>query len=52
MILLLKRTSKLGELIMMVNEMVSELQKFGITFGMLIGGFIIVGRQLNEELKI
>ena len=31
--------------------MVTELQKFVITFGMLIGGFIVVGRQLNEEIK-
>jgi len=31
--------------------MMGELWKFVITFGMLIGGFIIVGRQLNAELK-
>ena len=37
---------------MMMNQMVNELQKFIITFGMLIGGFVIVGRQLNEELKV
>jgi hypothetical protein len=36
---------------MMVSQMINELNKFIITFGMLIGGFIIVGRQLNEELK-
>ena len=35
----------------MVNQMANELWKFLITFGMLIGGFIIVGRQLNAELK-
>lgn len=44
MILMLQRTPKLGELIMMVNEMISELRKFIITFGLLIIAFIIVGR--------
>lgn len=48
---MLQRTQKLGELIMMVNEMMGQLKMFIITFGMIIGGFIIVGRQLNEELK-
>jgi len=51
MIVMLQRTDALGDLIMMVNQMISEMQKFLVTFGMLIGGFIIVGRQLNEELK-
>ena len=49
---MLQRTDTLGDLIMMATQMVTELQKFVITFGMLIGGFIIVGRQLNEELKV
>jgi len=44
MILMLQRTPKLGELIMMVHEMISELRKFIITFGLLIIAFIIVGR--------
>ncbi len=47
MIIMLQRTPKLGELIMMVSEMISELRKFIITFGLLIIAFIIVGRQLN-----
>lgn len=51
MIVMLQRTDALGDLIMMVNQMIGEMQKFLITFGMLLGGFIIVGRQLNEELK-
>ena len=29
---------------MMVNEMISEFKKFIITFGLLIGLFIIIGR--------
>ena len=37
---------------MMVNEMISEFKKFIITFGLLIGLFIIIGRQLTSELKI
>ena len=51
MVVMLQRTEKLGELIIMVCEMITELNKFFITFGMLIGAFIIVGRQLNEEFK-
>jgi hypothetical protein len=52
MIVMLQRTQKLGELIMMVNQMISELKKFLITFGLPLGLFIIIGRQLNSELKI
>jgi len=52
MIIMLQRTPKLGELIMMVSEMISELRKFIITFGLLIIAFIIVGRQLNREIKM
>jgi len=37
---------------MMVNQMISELRKFLITFGLLIGLFIIIGRQLSSELKV
>ena len=37
---------------MMVNQMISELKKFLITFGLPLGLFIIIGRQLNSELKI
>lgn len=37
---------------MMVNQMISELKKFIITFGLLIGLFIIIGRQLTSELKV
>lgn len=44
MILMLQRTQKLGELIMMVDQMINELGKFIVTFGLLIVGFIIVGR--------
>jgi hypothetical protein len=42
-ILMMQRTQKLGELIMMIVQMVYELKKFIITFGLLIGLFIIVG---------
>lgn len=50
-ILMMQRTQKLGELIMMIVQMVYELKKFIITFGLLIGLFIIVGTQLQEEVK-
>jgi len=36
---------------MMMSQMMNELYKFILTFGMLLTGFIIVGRQLNSELK-
>ena len=48
MIVMLQRTQKLGELIMMVNQMINELKKFLITFGLPLGLFIIIGRQLND----
>jgi hypothetical protein len=51
MIVMLQNTQKLGELIMMVNHMISELQKFITTFGLMIVIFIIVGRLLNAEFK-
>lgn len=50
-IIMLQRTQKLGELIVMVFQMISELNKFLFTFGLAIGCFIIVGRQLTEEIK-
>lgn len=51
-IIMLQRTQKLGELIVMVFQMISELNKFLFTFGLAIGTFIIVGRQLTEEIKL
>jgi hypothetical protein len=51
-IIMLQRTQKLGELIMMVGHMVHEFEKFITTFGLLIGLFIIVGMQLSTELKV
>lgn len=50
-IIMLQRTQKLGELIVMVFQMFSEFRKFMLTFGLAIGCFIIVGRQLNGEIK-
>lgn len=50
-IIMLQRTQKLGELILMIGYMVDEFKKFIITFGLLIGLFIIVGMQLTKELK-
>ena len=51
-IIMLQRTQKLGELIMMVGHMLQELKKFITTFGLLIALFIIVGMQLSTELKV
>lgn len=51
MIMMLQRTQKLGELIMMVGQMLNELKKFLFTFGLILMLFILVGKQLNEKLK-
>jgi hypothetical protein len=51
MIFKLQGLDKLGELIIMVNFMFSELKQFLITFGLIMLTFIIVGRQLNAEFK-
>ena len=50
-IIMLQRTQKLGELILMIGYMMDEFKKFIITFGLLIGLFIVVGMQLTKELK-
>ena len=36
---------------MMVNQMINELKKFFITFGLPLGLFIIINRMLNTELN-
>lgn len=51
LIMMLQRTQKLGELIMMLGQMVSELKKFLFTFGLILVLFMLVGRQLTEQLK-
>jgi len=51
-IVMLQRTQKLGELIMMVQQMINELQKFILTFGILILLFILLGYMLNLEIRI
>ena len=47
-IIMLQRTQYLGELIMMLNQMISELGRFFSTFGLLIGLFLLIGRMLND----
>jgi hypothetical protein len=51
MIMMLQRTQNLGELIMMVGQMVFELRKWMLTFGLVLILFILLGRQLSEILK-
>mmetsp|Transcript_11821 Transcript_11821/g.18205 ORF Transcript_11821/g.18205 Transcript_11821/m.18205 type:complete len:272 (+) Transcript_11821:948-1763(+) len=50
MIVMLQRTRSLGELIMMVSQMINELKKFLFTFGLLIIGAVVVTSQLKLEL--
>ena len=50
-ILMLQRTNSLGSLIMMIGHMLSELSKFMMTFFLVIFLAVIVGRQLNQEVK-
>ena len=52
MISKLQGAQKLGELILMVTFMVTELKQFMITFSLIIVTFVIVGRQLNQEFKM
>jgi len=44
MIMMLQRTEKLGEIIIMTEYMTEELGKYFATFGVLIAAFIIIGR--------
>mmetsp|Transcript_11798 Transcript_11798/g.18118 ORF Transcript_11798/g.18118 Transcript_11798/m.18118 type:complete len:144 (+) Transcript_11798:596-1027(+) len=50
-ILMLQRTRFLGELIIMLQEMITEMLKFFFTFGLIIAIFLMVGRLLLYELK-
>ena len=50
-VLMLQRTQYLGELIMMLGIMISELSRFFATFGLIIGLFLLIGRMLGTELK-
>jgi len=50
-ILMLQRTRFLGELIMMLGEMVIEMIKFFVTFFLIIGLFLLIGRMLLHEVK-
>jgi len=48
---MLQRTQYLGELIMMLSQMMGELTKFFATFGILVVLFLMVGRFLGSQLK-
>ena len=48
---MLQRTQYLGELIMMLDQMMNELVRFFATFGLVIGLFLLLGRMLSSELK-
>ena len=50
-VMMLQRTNHLGELIMMLTQMISELGRFFVTFGLLIGLFLLIGRILNQQLQ-
>jgi len=50
-IMMLQRTQYLGELIMMLSQMMSELTKFFATFGLIIGLFLLIGRLMSTEIK-
>jgi len=51
LIIMLKRTLYLGELIQMLTEMVGELVRFFTTFGVIILLFLLIGRFLSEQLQ-
>jgi len=50
-VLMLQRTANLGDLIMMMQEMLVEMIKFFLTFSLVIIVFLLVGRLLLYELK-
>jgi len=50
-IIMLQRTQYLGQLIMMLQQMMTEFSKFFLTFGLIIAMFLIIGRMLGSELK-
>lgn len=51
-IIMLQRTLSFGSLIMMVGHMIGELGKFLTTFFLVLFLFFIVGRMLNQEVKV
>lgn len=50
LIIMLERTEGLGELIMMIIQIMSELYRFILTFGSFILLFLIILLTLNKEL--
>jgi len=50
-VLMLQRTRFLGELIMMLGEMFMEMVRFFVTFSLIIGLFVLIGRMLLHEVK-
>ena len=51
-IIMLQRTQYLGQLIMMLQQMMNEFFRFFSTFGLIIGLFLLIGRMLSSELKM
>lgn len=49
-LMMLQRTQLIGELITMLNAMVSELMRFFTTFVLVIFAFLVAGRLLGDEL--
>ena len=50
-IIMMQRTNILGEIIIMLNAMVSELQRFFTTFVLIIFAFMVAGRLLGDEFQ-
>jgi hypothetical protein len=50
-VIMLQRTTYLGELIMMLDQMKNELSRFFLTFGLVIIVFLLLGRMLSTEFK-
>mmetsp|Transcript_33505 Transcript_33505/g.51469 ORF Transcript_33505/g.51469 Transcript_33505/m.51469 type:complete len:130 (+) Transcript_33505:2918-3307(+) len=51
MIVMLQRSSVVGQLILMINEMLYELKRFFQTFGVVIIGFVLFGRLCQRFFK-
>jgi hypothetical protein len=48
---MLKRAPMIGQLILMITEMIDELQRFGLTVGVILLCFVLITRISSREFK-
>mmetsp|Transcript_31436 Transcript_31436/g.48064 ORF Transcript_31436/g.48064 Transcript_31436/m.48064 type:complete len:92 (+) Transcript_31436:2754-3029(+) len=52
LLLMLKRSPTLGQLILMIQEMLTELQRFAMTMSFIVAVFVLLGRICQRIFKI